>query len=182
MAEFQRPPTRMLDGTWQDIRPSRIVGHCTYSLHPGAMTLRMYKDHGCEAKGCAFFKKNENAEHWRQLEKRRSERREGKARKKAEKLVAQDRAAAMEKLRCEWQALADSFPGNMQIIRVEKKSKKQYLLYYVSDHPFGDAFKFVDLCAELLARHPQKHFFLRHIRDQEGNYITTEIFQKRRRN
>lgn len=52
-------------------RPPNAIGYCYSDLHKGYIRYAAYKEHGC--KGCKNFKKFEECEIWKQLEKEKIE-------------------------------------------------------------------------------------------------------------
>ncbi len=61
---------RYIDTIWRRKKPA---GYCKYYLHPGHMTPKNIKDHGCLGKNCPMLEKNEDHEYWEQREKKKAQ-------------------------------------------------------------------------------------------------------------
>lgn len=68
---------RFIDGHRANKRP---VGRCHSGLHPGLLTVKQMKDHGCRQKHCPRFEIFTDHPYWAQMESRRKERYEKRKR------------------------------------------------------------------------------------------------------
>ena len=58
------------------------IGYCWLEKHRGYITKQILEEHRCIEKNCRFFQKYEDAQYWREKEKQRKLRKEGKREKK----------------------------------------------------------------------------------------------------
>ena len=49
------------------------IGYCWSEIHRGYLTVRLMKEHQCCERNCRHFQKYEDAQYWKQKEKRKSE-------------------------------------------------------------------------------------------------------------
>lgn len=173
--------TWMLGGDWIWIHPEKIVGCCHNAIHPGKMTEKMMKQHDCIGKQCRFFEKYEKSTYWLQQKQKQAEKANRKKLKQQEQLRQQAHAEKLLAFHKDLQCFAEQCGYDMKIVSVKQESTYVYKVLYVSGNNFRDAHLFPDLQPLVYRSYPMHHLALRHVRDEDGKFVTTEEFYARRR-
>ena len=79
---------KCIDGIRRD--ESRIIAHCTSSLHPGPLTYQLMKKHKCIKKKCGNLRIVPAAEYWQQKKRAKEKRVQRREETKSEKILEQD--------------------------------------------------------------------------------------------
>ena len=111
------------------------IGYCWSEIHRGYLTVRLMKEHQCCERNCRHFQKYEDAQYWKQKEKRKSEKKKAK---EIEKKNEKDKQLILEKIR-----ELTATDNNFFAIGVEKE-KYTYIVRYVRFEGF-DVNKYVKL-------------------------------------
>lgn len=69
--------------------------------------------------------------------------------------------------------------SDMYIVRVAKDAPSVYRVFYVSDNSFADGNRYPDFLDTLKFLHPHYRINLRHIRDVDGHFVTTDEYMTR---
>ena len=186
--------TYLADGTKTPIKRGRIVGWCQYEIHPGALTSNLLKKHGCLEKQCFHFRKNKNSNYWTEQEKlaiRKKRRKEQAASLKNQQRQQEDELAALAD---EWQDYLDEIGSDMYIVNVtreqtiqttqtrdQKRNQNVFTVFYVSDNWFADGNRYPEFCNFVKNQHPGCRVNLRHIKDVDGRFVTTDQYFSRAR-
>jgi len=165
---------KLITGETVTIKPNRVCGWCHYRLHRGALTRALLKEHECLGKNCRHLERNAKCPYWGELEKKKQAKSEKKTQQKAEE-------ERLQMLLENWQACLDEMNSDMFIVRVAKDTPSVYRIFYVSDNRFADGNRYPDFLASLRALHPSYRINLRHIRDVDGHFVTTDEYLARRR-
>ncbi len=176
---IEKSEVKLLNGSREWMSSGKIVGVCHNYKHPGAITIDIMREHDCIKKQCQFFGQNPHSIYWR--EKR--EIKAAKAQTKKLKQAEQKKADELELLRDKWQEIADDLGMEIHIVRVECSDDKWWFhtIYYVSSRAYADFDEYWILIDCLKSFHPHWSFYMRHIKDVDGHYVTTEEYKRRRR-
>lgn len=160
-----------------EIKRKKLVGCCHNRLHPGKMTEKLMKEHGCLQKGCWFFEKYPEASYWINHEKKTEEKKAAKTQKR----LKMEQKQVMQTRKELFQFYAEQTSSPMKIIRVEEQRQNTYTLYYVSEYPFRDGNRFPDFLRTVKTEHPMWRVMLRHIQDVNGHFVTIDEYAQLRR-
>ena len=81
-----------------------------------------------------------------------------------------------------WQSYLNDMESDMMIVRVAKDAPSVYSIFYDSDKRFADGNRYPDFLETLKFVHPHYRINLRHIRDVDGHFVTTDEYLTRPRN
>lgn len=104
--------TRLLDGRTVEVSFRALVGCCHNRIHPGKLTRKLMEAHDCLGKECRFFEKYEDADYWRE----------------------KNRKAAALTLKDLFQTYADDAGYVLRIVRVQEEKKGLLKVFYVSEN------------------------------------------------
>lgn len=116
------------------------IGYCWSEIHRGYLTVRLMKEHQCCERNCRHFQKYEDAQYWKQKEKRKSEKKKAK---EIEKQNERDKQLILEKVRELTKEDNDFFA-----IGVEKE-RNTYIIRYIRFEKV-DITKYIKLFKEVL--------------------------------
>lgn len=173
--------TKLLGGRTELLRPTTVVGWCKYDQHPGALTARILKEHRCLEKQCWHFRKNEDALYWKLCEEEARKKEQKKLERQAQKAKENQEAESLRILRETWQSHLDDMESDMYIVRIARETPSLFRIFYVSDNRFADGNRYPDFLETLKFFHPYYHIKLRHIRDVDGHFVTTQEYFSRAR-
>lgn len=105
------------------------IGYCWSEIHRGYLTKNLIKEHQCIEKKCKHFQKYENADYWKQKEKRKAEKKKAKDKEKQIKQTKEDLLVKIREL--------SASDNNFFPISVEKE-KNYYVIRFVR-------FEYVDI-------------------------------------
>ena len=159
----------------------QIVGWCHNSLHKGALTKNILKSHDCLGKNCHFLVRNDQSPYWAQLELKKQSKEKRKAKVRAEQIQKAIEQDDMRILKESWQSYLDDMESDMHIVRVEKVNSARYKVFYVSDNTFADGNRYPEFLDTVKHLHPRFSLSLRHIRDVDGHFVTTDEYLSRSR-
>lgn len=186
-AQKPTPPTETL----QSIRlfdqnviltyPHKIVGCCHNQIHPGKMTRKLMQAHDCLGKQCRYFEKYESSTYWAEQEQKQKQRQAQKEQKRQAKEAG--RAAQTKALEIvdALQDYADLCGYDIDIIAVKQERKNLYKVFYVSEHTYPDGQLYAGLIELARQEHPKWRLLLRHIKDENGRFVTFQTFYARKR-
>ena len=163
------------------MNPKNIVGYCNYKLHPGKISKRLLLEHNCLGKNCPYLKRNENSTYWIHVAERERAREREKLRELRAKAEKHRKEARIAEITEEFWAYLDHTDYVMDIIRVEEERLGKVKIFYVSDNPFADGNRYPEFLAKIKDAHPFWHVILRHIKDEQGRFVTIDEFYSRRR-
>lgn len=173
--------TKLLGGRTELLRPTTVVGWCKYNQHPGALTARILKEHRCLEKQCWHFQKNEEALYWKLREEEARKKEQKKLERQVQKAKENEEAERLRILRETWQSHLDDMESDMYIVRIARETPSSFRIFYVSDNRFADGNRYPDFLETLKFFHPYYHIKLRHIRDVDGHFVTTQEYFSRAR-
>lgn len=159
------------------IKRKKLVGCCHNRLHPGKMTEKLMKEHGCLQKDCWFFEKYPEANYWINQEQKKEEKKAAKTQKR----LKMEQKQVMQTRKELFQFYAEQTGSPMKILRVEEQGKNTYTLFYVSEYPFRDGNRFPDFLRTVKTEHPMWRVMLRHIQDVNGHFVTIDEYAQLRR-
>jgi hypothetical protein len=174
--------TNMLGGTIEYLRPSRVTGWCHYEKHPGALTVNVMKEHRCINKNCRYFQKNEDGHYWKALEEEARKKAQKKKDKEERKVRAIETEEKLRQLQETWQSYLQDMDSDMYIVRVAEETPSCFRVFYVSDNCFADGNRYLEFLKVLRQNYPRYHIILRHIRDVDGRFVTTDEYLSRPKN
>ena len=137
---------KCIDGIRRD--ESKIIAHCTSSLHPGPLTYQLMKKHKCIKKKCGNLRIVPAAEYWQQKKRAKEKRLQRREETKSGKILEQD---ILDFANDTVKDMPD-----VSFVRIRQHPHGFYYLFYVSD-------KFIDLSGTAKALHKEFHvrIFLR---------------------
>lgn len=147
----------------------------------GALTARIMKEHRCLEKQCWHFRKNEEALYWKLREEEARKKEQKKLERQAQKAKENEEAKRLRILRETWQSHLDDMESDMYIVRIARETPSSFRIFYVSDNRFADGNRYPDFLETLKFFHPYYHIKLRHIRDVDGHFVTTQEYFSRAR-
>lgn len=170
---------RLIDGSVVSLKRKNIVGSCHSKIHPGRLNEKLMEEHDCQGKQCHYFEPYENASYWvakrtRQMEKQYI--RQQRHRQQEKKAAA---AKSLDELRRKFQEYMDAEGYPVYIVRLEPVKGKVYKVFYVSDYQFADGQLYSDFYAAVSKNHPGYWLLLRHIKDENGRFVTREEYIRR---
>ena len=159
---------------------NRIIGCCHSTLHPGKLTQKELTEHECLKKQCSRLEKYLDVPFWKELENKERKKQKQKDRKQQEKHIKKKQENRMQSLLAQYQSYAAKNQYPIDIIRV-KVEEKEITVFYVSDYRFADALKFPEFVRKIKENSPGHNLILRHIKDENGNFMTREEYHKLKR-
>ncbi len=165
----------LITGEWAYLKKKNIVGCCHYAGHPGKLTKDLMHKHDCINKNCRHFEKYEGASYWEYLELLRKQ----KEKKRVEKEQAAIEAQELDSIKSTLKSYISSPECSMEIIRVERQHSSLFKVFYVSDNPFADSNRFPGFIDRVRRNHPSWRLILKHIKNEEGRFVTREEFRSR---
>ncbi len=172
---------KMLGGEVVSIKRGKIVGWCHHKMHKGAVNKAILKEHDCLGKNCPYLERNCQSPFWAALEIEKESKEKRKAKLRAEKIQRAIEEADLKALSESWQSYLDDMESDMMIVRVAKDAPSVYRIFYVSDNRFADGNRYPDFLETLKFVHPHYRINLRHIRDVDGHFVTTDEYLTRPR-
>lgn len=157
---------KLVSGDYVYVQRRKLIGFCRCDLHKGYVTKSIYRNHKCGEKQCVFFQKFEGCPFWAAEKgykryKNLSPAQKSKIKSEEEKFV---------RMAEELQKLADKFGYPMKITSVRQgKHKKHIIVFYLSDQPYNDFYRFLDL-SQTFGFYRSAYVELRHVKDINGNY------------
>ena len=173
--------TKMVSGETINIRRGHIVGWCACYLHKGALSKSHLKQHDCLGKGCYHLRKNYESPYWANLEREKRAKEVQRQKKQVEKKKQEKEAEGLRSVQESWQSWLDESQTDMLIARVAQDSLYMYTIFYVSDRPYADGNHYPEFLDMLKSRYPTTRICLRHIRDMDGHFVTTDEYLARPR-
>ena len=172
---------RMFDGNRSMMRRGKIVGWCHNKIHPGAISQKLCEEHECLGKQCRYFEKNEVSFYLAALEAEKKEKEKQKEALRQKKLQQAKENSSLLAMQQRWQDYLDRTRSDMQIVRIVRESPTFCRVFYVSSRPFADGNRFPDFLEMVRKTEPRLRIQLRHIRDEDGRFVTKEEYDHRRR-
>lgn len=172
---------KLVDGTRLMVRRNNIVGCCRCHLHPGKLTKRLMLEHDCIGKRCGFFEKNEHASYWVGQQVKAKNKHTARNHQRAVQYQKERIQEHLHNIQADMQHAFNRLGYTVEIVRIERLSKTQYRVFYVSDNPFADGNRFPDFFAEMHRRYPSWRLDLRHIKDVDGHFVTREEYHRKNR-
>ncbi len=169
---------RLLGGAVIRVRKENILGYCRNINHPGKLTKALLEEHQCLTKKCPLLEKYEDVPFWAAYRKQQLAREEAKRQKREKKARARAEAASLTELLDELQKCADAAGKEVDVIRVERLNWHTYKVFYVSDHAYDDWHRFRAFLTA--ARSKYGYVMLRHIRGEDGHYVTRKEYYARK--
>lgn len=169
---------KRIDGIYAPFSKNELVGYCHCDIHKGSLSSNDMEKHQCISKGCCHFEKYEEFPYW-QRKKRHDENVAAFKRKrqaKQEKLEAQKRE--LTALQISAQKISKRLGYDITVMSVSEISSKAYAVFYISDAPYNDWYKYKDLSLMLFHTYG-KYFELRHIKNLQGGYAVSSDIAKR---
>ena len=173
--------TTLLTGKEVRIKRRDIIGWCKCYQHPGSITKALLEEHNCLGKQCFHLQRNLQCPFWIQREAERKAQEARKAKLKKERELRESEEFTLQMLADDWQDYLDEIDSDMYIVRVAKDTPFQYRIFYVSDNPFADGNCYPELLGAIHSRYPKIRIVLRHIRDLDGHFVTTDEYFARRK-
>lgn len=180
---------KLVDGSYQVIKPEKIVGYCNYRLHRGYITANSVKSHDCIAKNCPYLQKFDgNSTYWSFVESEEKKKRDRKAKIKDIKAQKTSREVEMnsrfENIKQQAQGIADRLDMGIIITRVAylnpEKNRYEYVINYVSDLYDNDWHQYIDI-AYTLGHTQGGKYILRKLKLPNGKYATIDDWEHRTR-
>ena len=168
---------RLLGGAVIPIRRGNILGYCHNVNHPVKLTKTLLAEHQCLAKACPLLEKYD-VPFWAAQERKLLAKEKARRQKREKKARAQAEATTLTVLRDELQKCADAAGKEVDVIRVERLNWHTYKVFYVSDHAYDDWHRFRAFLTA--ARSKYGRVILRHIRGEDGHYVTSEEYYTRK--
>ena len=172
---------KMLTGEVIPIKRKNVLGWCHHKMHKGAVNRALLEEHDCLGKNCPFLERNSKSSYWDNLaaQQKAKEELKKKLREKKRQQAAEDEH--LVQLSENWQSYLDDMESDMYIVRVAKDAPSVYRIFYVSDNSFADGNRYPDFLDTLKFLHPHYRINLRHIRDVDGHFVTTDEYLTRAR-
>lgn len=164
-----------------EITNVKIVGYCHNMIHPGKLTRKIMEAHDCLGKNCKYFERYPESTYWHELEAKRKKKEQRKKDRQTLKAVEQKLEDELAELKEVFQSYIDDAGYSMFIVRMEKEIPNRYRVFYVSDNPFADGNRFPDFLDTVKFFFPHCSINLRHIKNIDGHFVTTEEYFARRR-
>ena len=168
---------KLLGGTVIRVRKENILGYCRNINHPGKLTKALLEEHQCLTKKCPLLEKYD-VPFWAAYRKKQLAKEEAKRQKREKKARARTEAASLAELRDELQKYADAAGKEVDVIRVERLNWHTYKVFYVSDYAYDDCHRFRAFLTA--ARSKYGYVMLRHIRGEDGHYVTRGEYYARK--
>lgn len=173
--------TRLLDGRTVEVSFRALVGCCHNRIHPGKLTRKLMEAHDCLGKECRFFEKYEDADYWREKNRKAAAKKKHRQKQTLEKVQQQRREADALTLKDLFQTYADDAGYVLRIVRVQEEKKGLIKVFYVSENRFRDGNLFPNFLSRILEEHPRYSILMRHIQDVDGHCVTLEEYDALRR-
>lgn len=126
--------TRLLDGRTVEVSFRALVGCCHNRIHPGKLTRKLMEAHDCLGKECRFFEKYEDADYWREKNRKAAAKKKHRQKQTLEKVQQQRREADALTLKDLFQTYADDAGYVLRIVRVQEEKKGLLKVFYVSEN------------------------------------------------
>ena len=150
-------------------------------MHTGALNNTIPEQHDCLGKNCTFLEKNCQSPFWRVLEEAKLTKEKRKEKIRLEKQKKAQAESDMRILANSWNAYLEELQYEMQIICVPEDTPSSYRIFYVSANRFAGGNRYPEFLEMLKQTFPRSRFFLRHIRDADGHFVTRDEYSLRRR-
>lgn len=125
--------TRLLGGRTVEVSFRALVGCCHNRIHPGKLTRKLMGAHDCLGKECRFFEKYEDADYWREKNRKAAAKKKHRQKQTLEK-AQQWREADALTLKDLFQTYADGAGYVLRIVRVQEEKKGLLKVFYVSEN------------------------------------------------
>ena len=125
--------TRLLGGRTVEVSFRALVGCCHNRIHPGKLTRKLMEAHDCLGKECRFFEKYEDADYWREKNRKAAAKKKHRQKQTLEKAQQRREADALT-LKDLFQTYADGAGYVLRIVRVQEKKKGLLKVFYVSEN------------------------------------------------
>ncbi len=87
--------TRLLGGRTVEVSFRALVGCCHNRIHPGKLTRKLMEAHDCLGKECRFFEKYEDADYWREKNRKAAAKKKHRQKQTLEKAQQRREADAL---------------------------------------------------------------------------------------
>ena len=124
--------TRLLGGRTAEVSFRALVGCCHNRIHPGKLTRKLMGAHDCLGKECRFFEKYEDADYWREKNRKAAAKKKHRQKQTLEKAQQRREADALT-LKDLFQTYADGAGYVLRIVRVQEEKKGLLKVFYVSE-------------------------------------------------
>lgn len=124
--------TRLLGGRTAEVSFRALVGCCHNRIHPGKLTRKLMEAHDCLGKECRFFEKYEDADYWREKNRKAAAKKKHRQKQTLEKAQQRREADALT-LKDLFQTYADDAGYVLRIVRVQEEKKGLLKVFYVSE-------------------------------------------------
>lgn len=125
--------TRLLGGRTVEVSFRALVGCCHNRIHPGKLTRKLMEAHDCLGKECRFFEKYEDADYWREKNRKAAAKKKHRQKQTLEKAQQRREADALT-LKDLIQTYADDAGYVLRIVRVQEEKKGLLKVFYVSEN------------------------------------------------
>ena len=125
--------TRLLGGRTVEVSFRALVGCCHNRIHPGKLTRKLMEAHDCLGKECRFFEKYEDADYWREKNRKAAAKKKHRQKQTLEKAQQRREADALT-LKDLFQTYADGAGYVLRIVRVQEEKKGLLKVFYVSEN------------------------------------------------
>lgn len=125
--------TRLLGGRTAEGSFRALVGCCHNRIHPGKLTRKLMGAHDCLGKECRFFEKYEDADYWREKNRKAAAKKKHRQKQTLEKAQQRREADALT-LKDLFQTYADGAGYVLRIVRVQEEKKGLLKVFYVSEN------------------------------------------------
>lgn len=125
--------TRLLGGRTAEVSFRALVGCCHNRIHPGKLTRKLMEAHDCLGKECRFFEKYEDADYWREKNRKAAAKKKHRQKQTLEKAQQRREADALT-LKDLFQTYADDAGYVLRIVRVQEEKKGLLKVFYVSEN------------------------------------------------
>lgn len=172
---------RLFDNSIIETYPRKIVGCCHHRIHPGKMTKRLLKQHDCLGKQCKYLERYNTSTYWTELDKKRNKRKSNRLEKQQQRAMELTQKEEMQEIADELQDYADLCDYDIDIIDVRQEGMYLFKVFYISDNTYPDGQLYSGLIELASHCHPQWRLLLRHIKDENGRFVTIDEFYARKR-
>lgn len=125
--------TRLLGGRTAEVSFRALVGCCHNRIHPGKLTRKLMGAHDCLGKECRFFEKYEDADYWREKNRKAAAKKKHRQKQTLEKAQQRREADALT-LKDLFQTYADGAGYVLRIVQVQEEKKGLLKVFYVSEN------------------------------------------------
>ena len=126
--------TRLLGGRTAEVSFRALVGCCHNRIHPGKLTRKLMGAHDCLGKECRFFEKYEDADYWREKNRKAAAKKKHRQKQTLEKAQQRRGKADALTLKDLFQTYADGAGYVLRIVRVQEEKKGLLKVFYVSEN------------------------------------------------